>query len=107
ADHRAQPGRTLDREQLRALPPRACRGIRGRRSVALAATVPADLAGDDRGITPESQTDLPVLQALGQTTGDFLTISQHQHRTHGGILSHRVVKIKCYDRLSPRVTEDG
>src|SRR4051794_3286944 len=79
ADHRAQARRALDREQLGPLPPRTRHLVRGRGPVPLTAAVAGDLATDHRPITTESKADLLVLQGLGQTAGDLLAISQHQH----------------------------
>ena len=69
--------------------------------VSCAATVPGDLTRDHRRIAPEPQTDLGEFQGLGQAVG----ISSRRPTSTSlrtCILSHRLGKIKCYDRLSPR-----
>jgi hypothetical protein len=59
----------------------------------LAAAVPTDITRDHRRITPEAQTDLLVLQALGQASGDSSRSANINIMRPAQILSHRTSKI--------------
>ena len=104
ADHRAQPRRTLHGEQLGPLPPRTRRLVCGRGPIPLTAAVPSDLADDHRRIPTEPKADLLVLQGLGQSRGRSPRDQSTSTSCARCILSHRLGKIKCYDRLSPRAS---